>query len=130
VVAALILLSSLYHFSDLGSKGEDYSFIGFPAIWNIIVFYVFALDPPGWLTYALLIVLVVLTFVPMSWVHPMRVKRLQALTLAMTVAWTVAAIAAVWSGFPAPLWTKVVLVVSGLYFVGLTLELSFRTRVG
>src|SRR5262249_10494776 len=28
IVAALILLSSLYHFSDLASKGEDYSFIG------------------------------------------------------------------------------------------------------
>jgi phosphatidylcholine synthase len=101
VIAALILLSSLYHFSDLASKGEDYSFIGFPAIWNVVAFYVFVLSPPGWLTYTILLALVLLTFVPMPWVHPMRVKRLQALTLAVTAAWAVAAIAAVWSGFPA-----------------------------
>jgi phosphatidylcholine synthase len=72
IVAALILLSSLYHFSDLSSKGEDYSFVGFPAVWNIVAFYVFALTPPVWLTYAALLACVVLTFVPMHWVHPMR----------------------------------------------------------
>jgi len=32
IIGALILLSSLYHFSDLASKGDDYSFVGFPAI--------------------------------------------------------------------------------------------------
>jgi len=122
VIAALILLSSLYHFSDLASKGEDYSFIGFPAIWNVVAFYVFVLSPPAWLTYSVLLTLVVLTFVPMPWVHPMRVKRLPALTLAVTAAWAVAAIAAVWSGFPAPLWTQIVLVAAALYLSGLTVE--------
>jgi phosphatidylcholine synthase len=122
VIAALILLSSLYHFSDLASKGEDYSFIGFPAIWNVVALYVFVLSPPAWLTYTLLIALVLLTFVPMPWVHPMRVKRLQAVTLGVTGAWAVAAIAAVWHGFPAPLWTQIVLVAAALYLSGLTVE--------
>jgi phosphatidylcholine synthase len=126
VVAALILLSSLYHFSDLASKGEDYSFIGFPAIWNVVALYVFVLSPPAWLTYTLLIALVVLTFVPMPWVHPMRVKRLQGVTLAVTAAWAVAAIAAVWHGFPAPLWTQIVLVAAALYLSGLTVERVVR----
>ena len=128
VIAALILLSSLYHFSDLASKGEDYSFIGFPAVWNIVAFYVFALSPPGWLTYAILTACVVLTFVPMHWVHPMRVKRLQGLTLGITVAWSVAAVAAVWHGFPPPLWTQAILVIAALYVCGLTLERSLRPR--
>ncbi|HYI05920.1 MAG TPA: phosphatidylcholine synthase [Reyranella sp.] len=128
VIAALILLSSLYHFSDLASKGEDYSFIGFPAVWNIVAFYVFALSPPAWLTYAILIACVVLTFVPMHWVHPMRVKRLQGITLGTTVAWSIAAIAAVWHGFPPPLWTQVILVIAAFYVCGLTLERSLRPR--
>jgi phosphatidylcholine synthase len=128
VIAALILLSSLYHFSDLASKGEDYSFIGFPAVWNIVAFYVFALSPPGWLTYAILTACVVLTFVPMHWVHPMRVKRLQGLTLGTTVAWSVAAVAAVWHGFPPPLWTQAILVIAAMYVCGLTLERSLRPR--
>ncbi len=128
VIAALILLSSLYHFSDLASKGEDYSFIGFPALWNIVAFYVFALSPPGWFTYAVLMALVILTFVPMHWVHPTRVKRLRAVTLSITAAWSIAAIAAVWHGFPPPLWTQVILVIAAIYVSGLTLERSLRPR--
>ena len=128
IVAALILLSSLYHFSDLASKGEDYSFIGFPAVWNVIAFYVFALSPPGWLTYTLLLALVALTFVPMHWVHPMRVKRLKGPTLAVTAAWSVAAIAAVWLGFPPPLWVRLVLIATALYIAGLTFERSLRPQ--
>jgi phosphatidylcholine synthase len=128
VIAALILLSSLYHFSDLASKGEDYSFVGFPAVWNVVAFYVFALAPPAWLTYAVLIAGVVLTFVPMHWVHPARVKRLQGITLGITVAWSVAAVAAVWHGFPPSLWTQVILIIAAIYVCGLTLERSLRPR--
>jgi phosphatidylcholine synthase len=128
IVAALILLSSLYHFSDLASKGEDYSFVGFPAVWNIVAFYVFALAPPAWLTYAVLLACVVLTFVPMHWVHPLRVTRLRAITLAVTAAWAIAAIAIVWGGFPAPLWCQIVLIIAALYVSGLTLERSRRPR--
>lgn len=128
VIAALILLSSLYHFSDLASKGEDYSFIGFPALWNIVAFYVFALSPPGWFTYAVLVALVILTFVPMHWVHPTRVKRLRAVTLSITAAWSIAAIAAIWHGFPPSLWAQVILVIAAVYVSGLTLERSLRPR--
>ena len=46
VLAALILLSSLFHFSDTESKADDYSFVGFPAIWNLVAFYVFAFALP------------------------------------------------------------------------------------
>jgi phosphatidylcholine synthase len=130
IVAALILLSSLYHFSDLASKAEDASFVGFPTLWNVVAFYAFALTPPAWVTYPLVLACVLLTFVPMHWVHPVRVARLRRLTLAMTAAWSIAAIAALWHGFPPPAWVQIVLVVTALYFSGLALELSFRPRRG
>ena len=47
-LAIAILLSSLFHFSDLGNKSEDHCFVGFPAIWNIVAFYLFALALPFW----------------------------------------------------------------------------------
>ena len=78
VLAAAILLSSLFHFSDLASKGDDYSFIGFPAVWNLVAFYLFALQRPQWATYAIVGACIALTFVPMRWVHPLRVVRLAA----------------------------------------------------
>lgn len=130
IVAALILLSSLYHFSDLASKGDDYNFVGFPAVWNIVALYVFALAPPPWLVYALLVAGIVLTFVPMQWVHPMRVKRLQLVTLAITLAWSIAAIATVLHGFPAPLWAQIVLIVGAVYVAGLTVERTLSSWSG
>ena len=128
VLAALILLSSLFHFSDLASKGTDYSFIGFPAIWNIVAFYIFALATSPWGTYAIVASAVVLTFVPMRWVHPVRVVRMRLVTLAVTIVWTVAAIVTIWQGFPANPWIQLVLVAVAAYLIGLTIDGSLRMR--
>jgi phosphatidylcholine synthase len=128
IVAALILVSSLYHFSDLASKGEDYSFVGFPAIWNVVALYLFALAPPAWFTYAALLVCIFFTFIPIRWVHPVRVERLRAMTLIITAAWSLAAVFAVGGGFPSPLWTQIVLVAAALYFVAMTFELTVRAH--
>ena len=42
-LAAVIMLVSLYHFSDTESKTADGYFVGFPAIWNVVVLYCFVL---------------------------------------------------------------------------------------
>jgi phosphatidylserine synthase len=39
--------SSLFHFSDTESKTDDYCFVGFPAIWNVVAL-LFAFDMPAW----------------------------------------------------------------------------------
>lgn len=133
VLAGAIVLSSLFHFSDLASKGDDYSFIGFPAVWNLVAFYVFALDLPHWATDTIVALCVALTFVPMRWVHPLRVVRLRLVTLAVTLAWAMAAIAAVVHGFPAALWTEVILLGAAAYLIALTFYRTFgrlRMRLG
>ncbi len=74
------------------------------------------------MTYAIVGCAIVLTFVPMRWVHPMRVVRLRFLTLMVTLVWAVAAILVVWQGFPARPWIQVVLVVVAAYLIGLTVD--------
>jgi phosphatidylcholine synthase len=126
LLAALILLSSLFHFSDEDSKADDLSFVGFPAIWNIVAFYLFAFAVPASWAMAIVTLCVVLTFVPMKWVHPLRVERLMGVTIVATLAWSAAAIAIVWHGFEAPpFWARAVLVAVLLYGAGLAV-LSFR----
>lgn len=122
ILASAILLSSLYHFSDLGSKSEDYSFVGFPAVWNIIAFYLFAFAVPVWLASAIVALCVALTFVPMHWLHPLRVIRLRALTLVITLGWSVATVAVVWDGFPAGFWSGAMLLIAAAYLIGLALR--------
>jgi phosphatidylcholine synthase len=91
VLAALVLVSSLFHFCDTESKAEDNSFVGFPAIWNIVAFYAFALGLGPWATSALVLLCVVLTFVPMHWVHPLRVVDHIWITALAAVVWCGAA---------------------------------------
>lgn len=128
LLAALICVSSLYHFSDTCAKSEDYCFVGFPAIWNIVAFYIFALAPSLQVTSVLVGACAALTFVRWKWVHPMRVVAYRGLTLGLTALWAATAIGIVWSGFPATALSAIVLVAVGIYGVGLSLFIS-RTSV-
>ncbi len=129
ILAAAILLSSLFHFADLASKGDDYSFIGFPAVWNLVAFYLFALGAGQWTTYVVVGACVVLTFVPMRWVHPLRVVHLRLLTLAVTLGWAAAAVATVWQGFPATGVNRIMLIVAAAYLIALALRRSLKRWV-
>jgi phosphatidylcholine synthase len=120
-LASLILLSSLFHFSDTQSKTEDYSFVGFPAIWNIVAFYVFAFQMQAWLTGLVVLACVALTFVPLPWAHPLRTPGLWPLTLAITALWCIAAFFTIWSGFPATPLEKWIFFAAAAYGLALAL---------
>jgi phosphatidylcholine synthase len=124
--AIAILLSSLFHAADLKSKTEEGYFVGFPAIWNIVLLYLFALQPPPFVSLAIVVILVLFTFVPILSVHPFRVARLRPLTCIVTVAWAAAAAVAVANPFPSPLWVQLLLIVTAAYFAGIGLLRSLR----
>jgi phosphatidylcholine synthase len=127
VLASLILLSSLFHFSDTESKTEDHCFVGFPAIWNIVAFYVFAFHMPTWAASLLVLACVMLTFVPLRWAHPLRTPLLWPVTLALMGVWVWAAFLTLWWGFPAGPSAQAALLLVAAYGVGLVL---LRSRSG
>jgi phosphatidylcholine synthase len=119
--AIAILLSSLFHVSDLNSKTEEGYFVGFPAIWNIVLLYLFALQPAPHVSLAFVVIFVAFTFVPLLAVHPFRVARLRPLTFLVTLLWTGAAVVAVANPFPSPLWVQALLLLTAAYFTGVGL---------
>jgi phosphatidylcholine synthase len=127
VLASLILLSSLFHFSDMESKTEDHCFVGFPAIWNVVAFYIFAFDMPPWAAGSVVFACAILTFVPMRWAHPMRTPMLWPLTFAATLLWAGAALWVLWHGFPASGGTQAILAGVAAYGIGLTLLRSWQS---
>jgi phosphatidylcholine synthase len=124
--AAAILLSSLFHVADLDSKTDEGYFIGFPAIWNIVLLYLFALGLAPYAALAVIGAFVLLTFVPILAVHPFRVARFRWLTCLATALWAVAATAAVFNPFPSPFWVQALLLVTAACLGGVGFYRSAR----
>lgn len=124
LAGALILLSSLFHFADRQTKTEDGYFVGFPAAWNVVCLYLFVLDLTGAVAFVIILVLSALVFVPIKWLHPVRAPRLRPVSLVVTIAWGIAAVAGVLHGFPAPAAVQGVFLAAALYMLSLNL---FRT---
>ena len=124
VLVSLILLSSLFHFSDTESKTADHCFVGFPALWNVVAFYVFALAMPPWLAALLVVACVVLTFVPWHWAHPMRTPLLRPVTVLVLAVGGSAAALTLRDGLPATPTLQAILVLTAVYMLGLVLYRS------
>ncbi|ABD88168.1 phosphatidylcholine synthase [Rhodopseudomonas palustris] len=87
-----IVMSSALYFADRRMKTADNHFRGFPALWNAAAFYLFLLHPSPWLASLGIAALIVLTFIPLHVIHPVRVQRLRILNLALIAIWAVLAI--------------------------------------
>lgn len=124
IAGAVVVITSLYHFADRGSKTEDGYFVGFPALWNVLCFYHFAFAWSAGIALMLGAGFALLTFIPVKWVHPLRVRRLRLLNFVVVGLWGAGAVATVFNGFPADLSAQVILAISTVYIVALGV---FRT---
>jgi phosphatidylcholine synthase len=118
---AIVMTSAIY-FADRRMKTADNYFRGFPALWNAAAFYLFLLKLPTWANALAVAILVVLTFVPFRFVHPVRVRRLRSVSIAALAAWSGLALIAVLRDLDPGAWVRNALFVIGIYFlaVGLT----------
>jgi phosphatidylcholine synthase len=112
---ALITMTGALYFADRQMKTTDNYFRGFPALWNIVAFYVLLLKPPPWLGFGVIVALAALSFVPFPFVHPIRVARLRALNIALMTVWAVLAIIALSNNMSPDLWVDVGLCAIGIY---------------
>ncbi len=113
----LVVVTGALYFADRWMKTSDYYFRGFPAVWNVAVFYLFVLKPPPWLGASAIVALAILTFVPVHFIHPVRIAHLRTLTIAALVLWAVLALLAVIEGLAPGFWTQVALSALAIYFV-------------
>ena len=98
-------------------KTGDNNFKGFPAVWNLIAFYLLLLLPGAWVSMAVVIVFAALTFVPMTFVHPFRVARFRTLTVALLALWTALALVTVHQGLAPGGWVTAALCLIAGYFL-------------
>lgn len=126
------LLASAYGFCQVSAKTDDGYFLGFPSYWNIIAFYLFVLQPPVWLTIALLVFFAALTFVPARYLYPTHRGRLNRWTNIFGSFWAVLVIWIVWrlpSDRAVDGFTQILVAVSlifPIYYLAASWFISFR----
>ena len=112
----IVVITGAIYFADRRMKTDDNYFRGFPAVWNLAAFYLYVLQPPEWLGFAGVVALAVLTFLPVKFLHPLRVAHWRWLNIALLAAWAILAFVAVVLGLqPGPMVT-VPLCLIALYF--------------
>jgi phosphatidylcholine synthase len=112
-----IAMSGALYFADRRMKTADNHFRGFPGLWNAAAFYLFLLHWPPALSTLVVAVLIVLTFIPVHVLHPVRVARLRRLTLTLIAVWAVLAIYTLVNDFDVGLPVTVALCAIALYVV-------------
>jgi phosphatidylcholine synthase len=126
VSGVVVAVVGALYFADKRMKTADLGFRGFPAVWNTVVFVLMIYRPPEILTLAIIAVFAVLTFSPVEFVHPVRVKRMRPLTLLMTLAWSVLAVIALLDNLDPGLGVRIALFVTTAYLtvIGAVLQLT------
>ena len=135
------LLAGAYWFCQLQAKTDDGYFLGFPAYWNIVAFYLYVTDRlvvplPGWLSLGVLLVFSVLTFVPTRYLNSTNRGRLNivtnvlALTWIVLVVWIIVRLPTVETPLPGrePGWPKAVIIslLFPVYYLAVSWYLSWR----
>ena len=87
IVVGAILLSSAYGFNRADAKTPDHFFTGFPSYWSIAGFYLYVARWPPAVNTAILLVLALMVFVPVRYVHPSRTTAWRRPTLALGIVW-------------------------------------------
>ncbi len=120
--AVFVLLTSLYCFANVGMKTQDNYFVGFPALWNVVALYLWILDTPPMLNAAVVGALGVLTFLPIKFVHPIRVREGRKVTYVSLAVWIVCSLALLQMAPRTPWWLLVPWLAASAWFVFVSLR--------
>lgn len=93
--AILIVVTGALYFADRTMKTDDNYFRGFPAVWNLIAFYLYILPQRPWIALIAIGLLCALTFAPIMFVHPLRVRRLRGVNIGLMALWALLAAATI-----------------------------------
>jgi phosphatidylcholine synthase len=113
----IVAVTGAIYFADRRMKTSDSYFRGFPALWNIVAFYLFLLKPAPWFATLAVLVLAAATFAPIYFVHPVRVPRWRMVNLVALVLWAALAIFALAQHLDPPGWVVAALAAIAIYFV-------------
>jgi phosphatidylcholine synthase len=100
-VGSILLVSAIYYGMD-GMVSDDFFFVGFPVLWNLVMFYLFfVFDWPEWLNFSCILFLAVLHFVPIKFMYPSQATKWRMMHVLVS-ALTMFSLSLLILNYPAP----------------------------
>ena len=131
ILSALILIVSCYTFANNHIKTSDFYFSGFPALWNVVILYFYILDTELVTNLLIICALSILTFIPIKYLHPFRVKHLRRLSLFVLSIWILTTVIIVYFDYLNKTLldvTFLIWIITNLYFIVLTITRTFQDK--
>lgn len=130
ISGAIIVVSSAIYYADTGMKTKENFFKGFPVVWNMVVFTLFIVKPGEWVAFATVVFSAFLSFLPIHFLHPVRVVRLRPINLTIFLLWCALGLVALYYQLESPLWVKIGVSVTGLYIYFIGAVMQFFPNLG
>ena len=99
LVPLIILIISAISYSNLNLMTSENFYKGFPCIWNILLLYIYFFDFNQVINLILILACIVLKFIPIKYVHPLRVKKLKIYSIIFMILWFVSSFKILTSSF-------------------------------
>ncbi|MFK7908297.1 MAG: phosphatidylcholine/phosphatidylserine synthase [Chitinophagales bacterium] len=125
----VMLIISAFYYGTPGMVTDDFHFVGFPVLWNLVVhylFFVFAFSSA--VNVALIFFFAILHFVPIKYLYPSRTSKLMWLNVINTVVCMVSNAAVIWLYPEVNFWWMALSIGSILYFILMGLHSTLTAR--
>jgi len=119
IAGLIVAVVGALYFADKRMKTPEQAFRGFPAVWNALIYLLMIYRLPELVTVVIVLAAAALTFSPVEFIHPVRVKRMRPLTLTVTVLWGILAILALAADLRPGAFVSVALAITSIYLIGI-----------
>ena len=99
IIPSIILIVSAISYSNNNLMTSDNFYKGFPCIWNILLFYLYFFDLSQIYNLFLISACILLKFIPMKFIHPLRVNKYRRYSAVFMVLWFISSFKILLSSF-------------------------------
>ena len=125
----VMLIISAFYYGTPGMVSDDFHFIGFPVLWNLVVHYLFfVFSFTSMVNVGLIMFFAILHFVPIKYLYPSRTSKMMVLNVINTVLCMVSNAAVIWLYPEVNVWWAAASIITILYFIVVGLYNTFTTK--
>lgn len=129
ICASVMLLAAALYYGKEGMISDDMHFIGFPVMWNVVIYFLFfVFHFPPVLNGLLVGFFAILHFIPLRYPYPSRMLEFQKVTLAISSVALIATVATIWIYPVWNIWLSAITAGALLWYAILTIRSGLVKR--